>query len=122
MTSSDDLSAALLARLPLPAELPALRAEALAAMARERARVKLQRILVQSFWIFCAAASTAYMWFGPAQDRVPRAPVLACFFLLWGGIEVIKHRIYSSRVEVLAEIKQLQLQVAELAQHISHPR
>jgi hypothetical protein len=84
-------------------------------MAREQSRLRLQRILVQVFWLFCAASATAYMWFGPAQDRVPRAPFLACLFLLLGGIEVLKHRIHRSRVEMLAELKLLQLQVMELA-------
>lgn len=105
---------ALLAQLPQLSELPTLRTQALAAMEKEKLRLKRRRIAVQSFWIFCAVTATAYMWFGPESAHTPRAPFLACLFLLWGGIEVLKYRIHSSRVEILAEVKQLQLQVLEL--------
>ena len=49
---------------------------------------------------------------GTAQ--LPRGPFLACIFFTWGGVEVLKHHINSSRVDLLKEVKELQLQVFEL--------
>ena len=42
----------------------------------------------------------------------------ACFFLIWGAVEMLKHFINRSRVELLKEIKQVQLQVLELHETI----
>jgi len=109
-----ELGSALLAQLPRLSDLPKLKAEISAAVKKEQAKMNRQRIVVQIFWIFCAVMATGYMWFGPESERGPRAPFLACFFILWGGIEVLKHRIHSARVEILTEIKQLQLQMLEL--------
>jgi hypothetical protein len=33
---------------------------------------------------------------------------------LWGGVELLKHRIHAAQVEVQKDFKQLQLQVLEI--------
>ena len=56
--------------------------------------------------------------FTTESAHLPRAPFLACIFFIWGGVEILKHYINSSRIDLLKEIKQLQLQVFDLEQSV----
>jgi len=51
---------------------------------------------------------------GNADSHMPRAPFLACIFFLWGGVELLKHRIHAAQIEIQKDLKQLHLQVLEL--------
>ena len=105
---------ALFAQLPQPGDLAAYRNRVSSMIDENQKRIRRERIWVTVFWIFCAASATAYLWFGTDGSQFPRAPFLACIFFLWGGFEMLKHHIHSSRIDLLKEIKQLQLQVLEL--------
>jgi hypothetical protein len=61
------------------------------------------------------------MWFSGAKLDTPKAAwfgTLACFWLLVGATELLKHFINRSRVELLKEIKQVQLQVLEVQKQV----
>jgi len=109
------LSASLLGKLPSAVEMAEQRARALAGIAAETRKLKIQRGVVQVFWLLCAALSILYFWFDPTVSPAMRAPFLAGFFLFWGAFEVIKHRIQSARLDTLRELKLLQLEVLELS-------
>jgi hypothetical protein len=110
----DSLRDRLLGRAPRPTDLDDYRQLVLSTLANNRKRIRRERIAASAFWIFCAASATAWLWFSADSARLPRGPFLACIFFLWGGVEMLKHYINSCRVDLLKEIKELQLQVFEL--------
>jgi len=114
-----DLTAGLLARLPEPSELMTLRHELALSVEMNRVRLRREHAFVTAFWIFCALTATAYLWWGTSDSSFPRAPFLAGLFFLWGGIELLKHRLNAGRIETLKEIKQVQLQVLELREVVA---
>jgi hypothetical protein len=62
------------------------------------------------------------LWFGGAKLDTPKAAwfgCLACFWLLIGAVELLKHFINRSRLELLKEVKQVQLQMLELQESLS---
>jgi hypothetical protein len=63
---------------------------------------------------FASSRRSPTSGFPPPQRPAARAPFLACFFFLWGGIEVLEHHINAARTDLKAQIKQLQAQLLEL--------
>lgn len=116
MNSNDrSFSTTLIAQLPADAHVSQLREKLLASIAADQKRAKRQRLFVNTLWIFCAAAAVYFAWFDPSMPREFRGPFTAAFLLFWGAWEVLKERIQAARVEVLRDIKQLQLQLLELS-------
>ncbi|HEY2585242.1 MAG TPA: hypothetical protein VGI81_05715 [Tepidisphaeraceae bacterium] len=54
------------------------------------------------------ATTTLGVWFG----------VLACFWFLFGAVELLKHFINRARVDVLREVKGLELRILELQEQL----
>ena len=114
MRNMNEIRQGLLSQLPQPENYSQYRDQVAAAIENDRKRMRVEQVLTMLFWIFCAASATAYLWFGNSSSQSPRAPFLACIFFLWGGVELLKHRISAAQVELQKEIKQLQLQVLAL--------
>jgi hypothetical protein len=106
----------LLGRLANPAEVAKYRDKVQQMLAEDEKRLKREAVATKLFWIFCAVSATAWLWFSADSAHLPRGPFLACLFFIWGGVEVVKQCIRSFRIDVLKEVKQLQLQVFELQQ------
>jgi hypothetical protein len=104
----------LLSNLPQPVNLADYRRQVGAMLQKSEKKIRLERMAVTSFWIFCAISATIYLWFDGRPSSLPKGPFLACFMLLWGMTELLKHYINSCRVDLLKEIKQVQVQVLEL--------
>jgi hypothetical protein len=98
-----------------PADLKNYRQFVVAAVEKDQTRIRRERVLATLFWIFCAGSATVWLWFSADAARLPRGPFLACIFFTWGGVEVVKHYINACRIDLLKEIKQVQLQLFELA-------
>ncbi len=111
---SDSLRERLLRQLPSLHDATAYKTAVAETLERNQKRIRRERALVTFFWIFCVASAVAYIWFGPGAAQVPRGPFLACIFFTWGGIELLKHHINSARVDLLKEIKQVQVQLLDL--------
>lgn len=118
---NDPLRDRLLGQLPAPSDVAAYRSNVEKLFIENQKSVNRERIAVQAFWIFCAISVTAWLWFSAGAAQLPRAPFLACIFFTWGGVEVVKHKINASRVELLKEIKQLQLHVFSLDESLAGP-
>jgi hypothetical protein len=103
----------LLGRAPKTSDLADYRQFILSAVEKDKKRIQRERILVTLFWIFCAASATAWLWFSADSAGLPRGPFLACIFFTWGGVEIVKHYINACRIDLLKEIKQIQLQLFE---------
>jgi hypothetical protein len=81
----------LLGRTPKTSELADYRKFILSAVEKDQKPIRRNRILATSFWIFCAASATAWLWFSADSAGLPRGPFLACIFFTWGGVEIVKH-------------------------------
>ena len=107
----------LLGRLPDPANAAEYRREVSQMLEKNDRAFLRERWGSRVLWIFCVLLGTAYLWFGGEKLDTPKAAwfgCLACFWLLIGAVELLKNFINRSRVELLKEIKQVQLQVLEL--------
>jgi hypothetical protein len=111
---SSSLNHQLLGQLPHPASLERYREGVQRALEGNAKRIARERLWTTLFWVFCVASAVAWLWFSPAMTNLPRAPFLACLFFFWGGVEVVKHYINACRVDLMKELKQLQLQVFDL--------
>ena len=121
MQPNNDMRDRLLSHLPPATDLSVYRQQVAATLEKNQKRIRLERLLATLFWIFCAVTCTVYIWFGNGGSQFPRAPFLACIFLLFGGVEILKHHIHSAQVELHKEIKQLQVQVFELQSFLGPP-
>lgn len=78
-----------------------------------------------ALWIFCVLQGVALIWFsGEKFGAAPGAKAawlgsLACFMLIAAAVELLKYFINRSRLELLKEIKQVQLQVLDLRESIN---
>jgi hypothetical protein len=113
---NDGLRERLLARLPQPENVAAYRVEVAALMAKHRKALFWEKMpstvcLVSAIAIFMAGAfwgrkldagTTHLLWFW------------AGLMFVVGMVEDLRYRIYQSRVDLLKELKQVQLQLLEL--------
>jgi hypothetical protein len=110
----DPLRDRLLGQVPVPDDVKTYRDAVTRMVQQNDKRIQRERVFITAFWIFCVASSIAWLWFSPQSAGLPRAPFQACIILIWGGVEVVKHYINACRVDLMKEIKQLQVQVFEL--------
>lgn len=101
----------LLSGSPKPDDFANYREQISSLIDSNQKRLRRERIVTTVFWIFCAISATAWLWFSADSARLPRGPFLACLFFIWGGVEILKHYINATRLEILKELKQVQLQV-----------
>ncbi len=117
---SDSIRERLLLQLPQLANAAAYKAAVAETLQKNQTRIRRERLWVTLFWVFCVVTTVIYLWFGPGAAQSPRGPFLACIFFIWGSSELVKHHINSSRIDVLKEIKQVQVQILELQGSISN--
>ena len=114
----DNLQDRLLARLPQPGNADAYRKEVADLLAKNERGFRIEKYGAGAIWIFCVGLATAILLLGMDRTHDPvRAAWLgtvACVWLLFGAVELMKHFINRTRVELLKEVKQTQLQILEL--------
>jgi hypothetical protein len=114
---ADSIRDRLLSRLPQPAGLADYRKEIASMLEKNETRLRREKWGVSALWFFVVALSTVSLFLGGQRLDTPKGPwfgTLACFWLLFGAVELLKHFINRSRVDLLKEVKQVQLQVLEL--------
>ena len=110
----------LLSRLPQPENLSDYRSSVAVLLDKNRRNLKREKWYSGAVWSFVVVLGTvlltgAGMKLGSTQSgNAAFLGTFACFFLICGAVELLKHFINRSRVDLLTEIKQLQLQVLEL--------
>jgi len=107
----------LLSRLPKPSNSTEYRREVAQLLEKNDKDFLRERWGARAMWAFCICLGTSFIWFSSAKLDSPKAAwfgTLACFWVIVGAVELLKHFINRSRVELLKEIKQVQLQVLEL--------
>ena len=86
-------------------------------------RLRLQKWYAGGIWIYAVLFMTAYLLFVGIWGVVsPQLTVMAVGFMLLisAGIEIVKYFINRSRVEVLKELKGLELQVMALKERLDN--
>ncbi len=115
--NSEGIRDGLLSRLPQPANLADYRREVSSLLDKNEKRLLREKWGAGATWFFMVGLGVALLWSGERYVGASRAAwfgSLACYCLIFGAVELLKHFINRARVDLLKETKQLQLQVLEL--------
>jgi len=118
----DSMRDRLLSHLPQPANLAAYREEVATLLAKNEKGLRRERRMVIELWIFVIAVSILFLWLGGQHLDTFKGPYfvgLACFWFLFGTVYFVAYSINRSRVDILKEVKQVQVQVLELQTLVS---
>jgi hypothetical protein len=119
----DSIRERLLSQLPQPANLPAYREEVALLLEKKEKEVRRERRVMIELWVFTVVVSILFLWMGAqrmgskAVDEAVLGPYFmgcAGFWFLFALVYFVAHVINRSRVELLKELKQVQVQVLEL--------
>jgi hypothetical protein len=113
----DTVRELLLSRLPQPENLAAYKEEVTSLLAKNEKTLRQNKWIVRRVWIFVIAISIPLLWMAGAHFNTPQGNWflgLVCFWVLFGAMEIAKYDHNQGRVELLKELKQIQLQVLEL--------
>ena len=114
----------LLAHLPDPSRMVEYKEEVQTALAKKARRLRIEKWFVRAFWLYVIARLMVFIYRGESFAETPhghRFMIAVIVLFTCGAIEILKHMINRSRVEMLTEIKQVQLQVLELQASLRKP-
>jgi len=116
---NESLRERLLARLPQPENLAAYRKETEVLLAKHEKALFWEKMVSTVFYACAVALVWADIFWGqklstPMKIHYIGFWVGAGLLLFVGAIEDLRYRIYRSKVEMLKEVKQVQLQVLEI--------
>jgi hypothetical protein len=119
----DSIRDHLLSQLPQPANLAAYREEVVSLLEKKEKEVRRERRVMIELWVFTIVVSILFLWMGAqrmgskAVDEAVLGPYFmgcAGFWFLFALVYFVAHSINRSRLALLKEVKQLQVQVLEL--------
>ncbi len=119
-SSNEGMRDRLLSRLPQPENLEDYRREVGALLEKNQKGLRREKWGSGVLWIFLALLATVLLTVAGRLLTTPNAgnagylAALACFLLISGATELLKHFINRTRVELLKEVKQVQLQILEV--------
>jgi len=90
-------------------------------LAKNERTLRLQKWYAGGIWIFLVLMGTAFFVLGGLRTDTPVGVWLgtfACFVLIGAAVEMVKYFINRSRVEVLKELKGLELAVLEIKERL----
>ena len=112
--ANENMRDRLLARLPQPENLADYRNEVNALLEKKQKMVRKEAWYSGAIWVYVVLLGTALMTFGAGKPKAAEVGTFVLFFLIGAAVELLKYFISRSRLELLTEIKQVQLQVLEL--------
>lgn len=107
----------LLSRLPRPEDLANYQEGVKSLLEKNEKALRQNKWTVVRVWIFVVAVSIPGLWMAGAHFNTPQGNWFlgtTYFWVLFGAIEIAKYVVAKGRVELLKEVKQLQLQVLEI--------
>ena len=115
--NSGNLRDRLLSSLPQPANLAAYREEVASTLEKNEKRLRFESWNTVATWLtaigfFTACVLKGARWLDTTNGHFMEFVVL--LLLITGAVEILKHAVNRSRVDMLKELKQVQLQVLEL--------
>ena len=117
MESNESISELLLSRLPQPANLAAYQKEVTALLAENEKRLRRSKWTVVRVWIFVVVVSAPFLWMAGTHFNTAEGNWFLGLVGLWvllGAIEIAKYEHKQGRVELLKELKLVQLQILQL--------
>jgi hypothetical protein len=113
----DSIRELLLSRLPRPEGIAAYEKEVKSLLEKNEKALHQKKWTVVRVWIFVAVVSVPGLWMAGTHFGTPEGNWFlggTFFWVLFGAIEVAKYAFEQGKVELLKEVKQLQLQVLEI--------
>ena len=118
---NDVLREALLAQAaPRADRLEAYRKEVRAMIEKKERHLARERRITSWMWVYLVLLCTTFLvlaGFREGEDRLWLG-IQPCFWLLFGVVFVLRYFLNRNRVELLKEVKGLEVRVAELADRI----
>ncbi len=111
---SESIDELLLSRLPQPANLAAYQQQVKTLFQQNEKTLRQNKWTVRRVWIFVIAVSIPCLWMAGAHFNTPQGNwflFTVYFWVLFGALEIAKYHHNQARVQLLKEIKQVQLQV-----------
>jgi hypothetical protein len=100
-----------------PESLRAYRGEVEAMLARQEKLLRREKWGAGALWVYAVLLGTAFLTLGGLWQVIPAGvwlPAFAGFLLLGAAVELLKHFINRARVEILKEVKRVEMRVLEL--------
>jgi hypothetical protein len=120
---NDSMRERLLARLPQPENLAAYREETAALLVKHDKALFWERMASTASYAIAAIMLALWLWGKtPAPAMRQYFWPLAGFVYFLGATQDLRYRIYQSKVDMLKELKQVQLQVLEIQAAVQKPR
>jgi hypothetical protein len=117
MEQNESIGKRLLSRLPQPANMAAYQQEVTSLLAENERRLRRNKWTVVRVWIFVGVVSVPFLWMAGTHFNTPEGNWflgLVGFWVLFGAMEIAKYEHNRGRVELLKELKEVQLQILEL--------
>jgi hypothetical protein len=95
--------------------------EVQAMLEKNERTLRWQKWYAGVIWIFVVFLGTGFLVLGGLRGDTPVGAwlgIFACFLLIGAAVEMVKYFINRSRVEVLKEVKGLELQLLEIKEHL----
>jgi len=124
MERSESIGELLVSRLPRPENLAAYQEEVSSLLAANEKKLRRVKKTIVWMWTFVIVVSIPSLWMAGQEFGTPQGNWFlgwTCVWVLLGAIEVAKYDHNQARVELLKELKQLQLQVLELQSSLTKP-
>ncbi|HLY98966.1 MAG TPA: hypothetical protein VKT33_07865 [Candidatus Angelobacter sp.] len=117
MERNESISERLLSRLPQPANMADYQAAVASLLAENERKLRRNKWTVVRVWLFIVIVSGPFLWMAGTHFNTAEGNWflgLAGFWVLFGAIEIAKYEHNQGRVELLRELKQVQLRIFEL--------
>src|ERR1017187_9564924 len=113
----------LLARLPQPGNLAAYREETASLLAKHEKALFWKRMPSKALYVIASAiAVTCIFWGQKLNWSTAHFMWFWAVFFSFGGVLDLKYRIYRSKVDLLVELKRVQLQILEIQASLQKQR
>lgn len=117
MERNESISELLLSCLPQPADLASYKKKVTSLLAENEKKLRRSKWTVVRVWIFVVVVSVPFLWLAGTHFNTAEGNWflgLVGFWVLFGAIEIAKYEHKQGRVELLKELKLVQLQILQL--------
>jgi len=114
---NENIRERLLSHLPQPANLNAYREEVASLLKKKEKELRREKRVLIELWVFAVVVSIPFLWMGAQRmDTVLGPYFMGCagFWFLFALVYFVAHSVSRSRLALLKEVKQVQVQVLEV--------
>ena len=117
MAQNESIRERLLSRLPQPENLAAYREEVVSGLERRERRLNWTKWGARALWVYVVGFGLVCFYRGEEWLTTPdgqKLEMASLILFICGAVQLIKYFIFRRGLEILKEVKQVQLQVLEL--------